>query len=234
MGFSVENEVKHRSHQTGTRNNIQLFTHLSILIRLWLVNSTAAHRHLGMILDSKLSYENHLSIFNRVNKAIGLLRKSQLILRRKSLVRIYKSFVRLDLGYRDVIYDRASNELIHQNLESLQYSAAIAITGAIRGTSSEKLFQDLGKETRKLRRWLRKLCLFYKLIKEQSPAYLFQLIPKIKTHYTTRNVQKSQIPFLKTKTKSLKNNFLQLFWSGISLMLIFVTRLLVMFSRELY
>ena len=187
-----------------------------------------------MILDSKLSYENHLSIFNRVNKAIGLLRKSQLILRRKSLVRIYKSFVRLDLGYRDVIYDRASNELFHQNLESLQYSAAIAITGAIRGTSSEKLFQDLGKETRKLRRWLRKLCLFYKLIKEQSPAYLFQLIPKIKTHYTTRNVQKSQIPFLKTKTKSSKNNFLQLFWSGISLMLIFVTRLLVMFSRELY
>ena len=149
-------------------------------------------------------------------------------------MKIYKSFIRLDLGYRGVIYDRASNELFHQNLESLQYSAAITITGAIRGTSSEKLFQDLGKETRKLRCWLRKLCLFYKLIKEQSPAYLFQLIPKIKTHYTTRNVQKSQTPFFKTKTKSLKNTFLQLYWSGISLMLIFVTRLLVMFSRELY
>ena len=149
-------------------------------------------------------------------------------------MKIYKSFIRLDLGYRGVIYDRASNELFHQNLESLQYSAAITITGAIRGTSSEKLFQDLGKETRKLRCWLRKLCLFYKLIKEQSPAYLFQLIPKIKTHYTTRHVQKSQTPFFKTKTKSLKNTFLQLYWSGISLMLIFVTRLLVMFSRELY
>ena len=149
-------------------------------------------------------------------------------------MKIYKSFIRLDLGYRGVIYDRASNELFHQNLESLQYSAAITITGTIRGTSSEKLFQDLGKETRKLRCWLRKLCLFYKLIKEQSPAYLFQLIPKIKTHYTTRNVQKSQTPFFKTKTKSLKNTFLQLYWSGISLMLIFVTRLLVMFSRELY
>ena len=187
-----------------------------------------------MILDSKLSYENHLSVFSRVNKAIGLLRKFQLILPRKSLVKIYKSFIRLDLGYRGVIYDRASNELFHQNLESLQYSAAIAITGAIRGTSSEKLLQEIGLETLTSRRRLRKLCLFYKLIKEQSPAYLFQLIPKIKTHYTTRNVQKSQIPFFKTKTKSFKNTFLQLYWSGISLMLIFVTRLLVMFSRELY
>ena len=134
-----------------------------------------------MILDSKLSYENHLSVFSRVNKAIGLLRKFQLILPRKSLLRIYKSFIRLDLGYRGVIYDRASNELFHQNLESLQYSAAIAITGAIRGTSSEKLLQEIGLETLTSRRRLRKLCLFYKLIKEQSPAYLFQLIPENKT-----------------------------------------------------
>ena len=45
-----------------------------------------------------------------------------------------------------------------------------------------------------------KLCLFYKLIKEESPAYLFQLIPENNTSYTTKSVQKSQIPFFKTKT----------------------------------
>ena len=40
------------------------------------VNSTVTHKHLVMILDSKLSYENHLqSVFSRVNKTIGLLRK---------------------------------------------------------------------------------------------------------------------------------------------------------------
>ena len=35
-----------------------LQTQLSILITL--ENSTATHKHLGMILDSKLTYENHL------------------------------------------------------------------------------------------------------------------------------------------------------------------------------
>ena len=200
------------------------------------VNSTATNKHLGMILDSKLIYVNHLqSVFSRVNKTIGLLRKFQPALPRKSLVTICKSFIRPHLDYVDVILDWAYNESFHQNLESLQYSAAITITRAISGTSSEKLFQELGLETLKSRRWLRTLCLFYKLIKEQSPAYLFQLIPENMTPYTTRSVQKSQTLFLKTKAKFFKNPFfLALYWSGKSLMLIFVTQLLVMFLRELY
>ena len=85
---------------------------------------------------------------------------------RKSLVTTYKSFIRSHLDYGDVIYDGASNKLFHQSLESLQISDAIVITGAIRITSSEKLFQELGLETLKSRRWLIKLCIFYKLIKK--------------------------------------------------------------------
>ena len=142
------------------------------------------------------------------------MKKIQPTLPRKSLVTIYKSFIRPHLDYGDVVYDRAFNESFHQSLESLQYNAAIAITGAIRGTSSGKLFQELDLETLKSRHWLRKLCLFYKLIKEKSPAYLFQLIPENSTPYTTRIVQKSQIPFsktkinfFKTKTNFFKNSF---------------------------
>ena len=61
--------------------------------------------------------------------------------------------VKPHLDYADVIYDRAFNESFHQRLESIQYNAAITITGTIRGTSSEKLFQELGLETLKPRRW---------------------------------------------------------------------------------
>ena len=185
-----------------------------------------------MILDSKVRYENHLqSVFRRVNKTIILLRKFQSTLPRKSLVTIHKSFIRPYLDYGDVIYDRASNESFHKSLESLQYSAAIAITGAIRGTSSEKLLQEIGLETLTSRRRLRKLCLFYKLIKEQSPAYLFQLITESKTPTIPREVfRKFRSLFSRQKPAFSKIlSFLQLYWSGISLMLIFVTRLLVTF-----
>ena len=105
------------------------------------------HKHPGMLLY-KLSYEHHLKfVLNKVKKTIGLLRKFQQILPRHSLITIYKSSIRPHLDYGDIVYDRAFNESFHKNLESIQYNAAIAITGAIRGTSSEELFQELGLES---------------------------------------------------------------------------------------
>ena len=59
------------------------------------VKSTQIHKQLGMMLHSNLSYEHHIkSILNKVTKAIGLLRKFQLILPRYSLIKIYKTFIR--------------------------------------------------------------------------------------------------------------------------------------------
>ena len=48
-------------------------------------------------------------------------------------LKIYKSFVRPDLDYGDVIYDQYYNNSFQQKLESIQYNAALAITGAITG-----------------------------------------------------------------------------------------------------
>ena len=139
-----------------------------------------------MILDSNLSYEHHIkSILNKVNKTIGLLRKFQLILPRHSLIAIYKTFIRPHLDYGDVIYGRAFNESFHQRLESIQYNSAIAITGTIRGTSSEKLFQELGLEILKSRRWSRKLYLFHKILHSKSPSYLFKKIPENNNPYAS-------------------------------------------------
>ena len=81
----------------------------------------------------------------------------------------------------------------------------MAITGAIRGTSREKIYQELGLESLQLRPWYRKLCLFYKVFKNQHPKYLFNLIPVRSTPYATRTV--GNIPLVKTKYNFLKNSF---------------------------
>ena len=63
-----------------------------------------------MFLDTKLDFEEHLkSIFSKVNKTIGLLRKLHRILRRLLLLTIYNSFIRVHLDYGDIIYDQACN-----------------------------------------------------------------------------------------------------------------------------
>ena len=105
-----------------------------------------------------MDFKEHLEIiFEKVSKTIGLLRKRQNLLSRKSLITVYKSFVRPHMDYGDIIYNQAYNASFHRKLESIQYNAALAITGAIRGTSKEKLYQELGVESLKQRRWYRKL-----------------------------------------------------------------------------
>ena len=172
------------------------------------VKSTQIHRHFGMVLDSNLSYEHYIqSILNKVDTTIGLLRKFQLILPRHSLITVYKTFIRPHLDYGDAIHDRAFNESTDQRLQSIQYNSAIAIAGAIRGTSSEKLFQELGLEALKSRRLFRKLYLFYKILQSKSSSYLFKSIPENNNPYASKSALNNQVPFFKAKTDFLKNCF---------------------------
>ena len=55
------------------------------------------------------------------------------------------------------------------------------ITVAIQGTSCEKIYQELGLESIKSRRWYRHLSCMSKIMKEEAPDHLLKFIPKSKT-----------------------------------------------------
>ena len=94
-----------------------------------------------MLLSVKLDFQGHLkNVYSKVNKTIGLLRKLHNTLPRLSLLTIYKSFIRSNLDYVDLIYDQAYTDSFHQKIESVQYNSALAIADAIRGTSKEKIY----------------------------------------------------------------------------------------------
>ena len=122
-----------------------------------------SHKHLGLILDSKLNFNEHIeSKITKCNKIIGLMKKLSLILSRKSLLTIYKSFVRPNLDYADIIYDKPLTESLKRKIEMVQYNAALIITGALKGTLGDKIYQELGLESLADRRWTRKLFFFSK------------------------------------------------------------------------
>ena len=128
-----------------------------------LLQQVPSQKHFGIHLDTKLNFQEHIDhIMSKVDKTIGLLRKLQAVLSRPSLVAIYKAFIRPHLDYEDIMYDQIYKESFHQKLESIQFNAALAITGAIRGTSRDKFYQELGLESLPKRRWYRKLCNFLK------------------------------------------------------------------------
>ena len=170
------------------------------------VTRTSSQKHLGIILDNQLKFDDHIKmVFRKISKTIGLLRKLHNFLPRAALITIYKAFIRPHLDYGDILYDQAYNMSFHQKLESIQYNACLAITGAIRGTSKEKLYQEIGLESLQLRRWYRKLGMFYKIFKSKSPQYLFKLIPEKTSSYVTRNAE--NIPLFNIKHNFYKNSF---------------------------
>ena len=161
MSFNPDDPTKQAQEIIFSRKSSQR-SHPGLMFNNSIVNVTSIHKHLGMVFDSKLSSDEHLkSVFKKSSKTVGLLRKFQGILPRTSLITIYKLFARPHLDYGDIIYDQTFNKPFHQKMESIQYNAAIVITGAIRGTSSENLYQELSLELLESRRWLRKLCIIY-------------------------------------------------------------------------
>ena len=88
-------------------------THLSNS-ELKLISCHGSQKHLGLTLDSKLSFNEHIKDkIQQANKGVGLPRKLQA---HNSLLTIYKSFRRPLLYYADVIYDQPSNASFSKKL----------------------------------------------------------------------------------------------------------------------
>ena len=56
------------------------------------------------------------------------------------------------------------------------------LTGTIRCTSKEKIYEELGLDSLRDQRRVRKLCLFYKVLENENPRYLSSLIPTLVIH----------------------------------------------------
>ena len=102
----------------------------------------------------------------------------------------------------------SGNTAVHylmSRLESVQYSAALAITGTWKGTSRDKIYHELGWETLADRRWYRRLTLFYKVINGLTPSYLKAIIPDATFHrYGLRH--SDCIPSMRHRTETFKNS----------------------------
>ena len=85
-------------HPTINLNNIQ-------------VERTSYQKHLGILLDEKLNFKEHIdSVIPKINKGISVIKKLRHSLPRKSSLTIYKAFLRPLIDYEDIIYDQAQNE----------------------------------------------------------------------------------------------------------------------------
>ena len=110
----------------------------SFMLNYTKVPPSTCQKHLGLILISKPDFNDYIG-----NKIIGIMKRFSLIVSRKSLPTICKSFVRPNLDYADIIYNKPFNESFKRN-GMVQYQATLVIAVTIKGTSRDRLYQELG------------------------------------------------------------------------------------------
>ena len=116
------------------------------------------------------------------------------------------------IDYGDIIYDQPHNESFCEKIEAVQYKAALVITGAIQGTSRDKIYQELGFESLKSRRWYKRLTCMFKIMRNEAPDYLINLVPKCEYAINTRNCH---IPMYHCRTDCFKYSFFPSAFEGL-------------------
>ena len=90
----------------------------------------------------------------------------------------------------------------------VQYRAALVITGAFKGTSRDRLYEELGLESLANRRWSRRLFFFHKILNGLSPLYLQSYLHNnTEVIYQTRSSSSSKIKSFSARTKNFETSF---------------------------
>lgn len=167
------------------------------------------HVHLGVTLMSNLSWKSHiLKIYQKAQNKLNLLKGLKFVLSRHTLQTLYKSIVRSNMEFADVVWDGCSlgdAEL----LENVQFEAARLITGAMKGTHRESLLLETGLHRLSSRRKMHKLTVFYKMINGIAPRYLSAICPRsvgTTSSYSLRNSNNLVLPWVRTEKS--RNSFL--------------------------
>ena len=174
------------------------------------VKTVNDHKHLGLILDKKLSF------VSRINEGLCIIKYLSCFLSVKTLSQIFKLYKQPHLEFCDVIYhvpiitnpfDSSINlNYLMNTLERIQYYAALAITGTWKGTNLNKIYDELGWESFTDSRCSRCLFHFYKIQNNLTPPYLKTPVPPIRTHlFGRRSV--NVIKEIRFKSKSYSNSF---------------------------
>ena len=93
----------------------QVQIHPTISLNNTQVERAPYQKHLGLMLNEKLNFIQHIvNAISKVNEGISIMKKLRYSLPRKSLITIYKAFLRPLIDYGDIIYHQPQNDSLSE------------------------------------------------------------------------------------------------------------------------
>lgn len=145
------------------------------------LNVTDTFRYLGVTVDSRLTWEPHITeLIKRVSPKLALLGRLAGFLELKILLRIYKQTILPVIDYGCIIWHE-SNKSLSDKLEKLQNQAMRVILKANRTTCTQHMRNSLGLLTLYNRRRFLRFIYIFKIVNKQN-------CPKqLEGYFTSRN-----------------------------------------------
>ena len=152
--------------------------HPPLFLKGALITNVDRHKHVGVWLDSSLSWSYHINeIVNNASTKLNLLNYFKFKSSRKTLESMYFTFIRPLFEYACVLW-AGSNDKDLNKLEKLQVDAMRIVTGATKRSNISNLYKDLRWVKLSERRNIHCLIMLYKIINGQAPQYLINLLPQ--------------------------------------------------------
>ena len=147
------------------------------------------HKRLGVNISSNNKWSNHTdSIINSATKQITYLRKLKFQLPKHTLSKLYCTYIRPLLEYASEVWD-GCNLSDTNRLEQVQLNATRIVIGLPVFSSLRSLYLETGWETLAERRKTKKLILMHKIIKNETPSYLNDLLPSLVNDVSNYNLR---------------------------------------------
>ena len=94
-----------------------------------IINQDTEHKHLCLEISNDGSWQKHIDLIaKKVFTRVNILRKFNFFLDRKTLEKIYLTFIRPILEYADVVWDIKTLFLVNKS-ENVQIEADRIVTG---------------------------------------------------------------------------------------------------------
>ena len=171
------------------------------------IKDNKTHTHLGITFSSDATWGDHTQkIYEKAATRLNIMRMLKYDIDRKSLHQFYISFIRPTLEYGNIIWDNCTKQQ-SDLLESIQLDAARIITGLRKGTSHDILYKETGLCPLVTRRKHSKLIQFFKILNNEAPPYINDIVKNFNTHETGYNLRSSNLRHPIPRTVSYKNSF---------------------------
>ena len=173
------------------------------------IKNVNSHKHLGLILNKSCSWHEHIEeISSKARKRVNILRKLKYQLDRNTLQISYFSFIRPILEYADIVWDNCT-QYEKNELEKIQIEAAMIVTGTTRSCSNEKILEEAGWDSLETRREKHRLITFHKMVHQNSPSYLYTLVPPSVHQVSQRNLRsQNDLHIPRSRTNLYRDSFI--------------------------